>query len=50
MRLRELFCTILLMAMCLTTPQSVQADETQGTVKDVDICVYGSTPAGIMAA
>ncbi|MBR1498729.1 MAG: FAD-dependent oxidoreductase [Bacteroidaceae bacterium] len=30
--------------------QDVRAEEAQDTVKDVDICIYGSTPAGIMAA
>ncbi len=50
MKRQGLFCTFLLVAMCLTVIQDVRADETQGTVKDVDICIYGSTPAGIMAA
>ena len=50
MKRQRFFCTILFVAMCLMTSQNVRADETQGTVKDVDICVYGSTPAGIMAA
>ena len=50
MKRQGFFCTFLLMAMCLMTSQNVRADETQGTVKDVDICIYGSTPAGIMAA
>ena len=50
MKRQGFLCTLLLMAMCLMTFQDVRADEAQGTVKDVDICVYGSTPAGIMAA
>ena len=50
MKRQGFFCTFLLMAMCLMTSQNVRADEAQGTVKDVDICIYGSTPAGIMAA
>ena len=50
MKRQGFFCTFLLMAMCAMTYQDVRADEAQGTVKDVDICVYGSTPAGIMAA
>ncbi|MBO7119700.1 MAG: FAD-dependent oxidoreductase [Bacteroidaceae bacterium] len=50
MKRQGFFCTILLTAMCLVTSHDVRADETQGTVKDVDICIYGSTPAGIMAA
>ena len=50
MKRQGFFCTLLLMAMCVMTYQDVRADETQGTVKDVDICIYGSTPAGIMAA
>ena len=50
MKRQGFFCTFLLVAMCLTVIQDVRADETQGIVKDVDICIYGSTPAGIMAA
>ncbi len=50
MKLHEFFCAVLLTAMCLATSQNVRADEPQGMVKDVDICIYGSTPAGIMAA
>ena len=50
MKRQGLFCTFLLVAMCATVIQDVRADEVQGTVKDVDICIYGSTPAGIMAA
>ncbi|MBQ7528272.1 MAG: FAD-dependent oxidoreductase [Bacteroidaceae bacterium] len=50
MKRQGFFCTFLLMAMCAMTYQDVRADEAQGTVKDVDICIYGSTPAGIMAA
>ena len=50
MKLQGLLSTFLLTAMCLMTFQDVQADETQGTIKDVDISIYGSTPAGIMAA
>lgn len=50
MKRQGFFCTILFVAMCLMTYQDVRADEAQGTVKDVDICIYGSTPAGIMAA
>ena len=50
MKRQGFFCTILLVAMCATVIQDVRAEEAQGTVKDVDICIYGSTPAGIMAA
>ena len=50
MKRQGFFCTFLLVAMCFTVIQDVRADETQGNVKDVDICIYGSTPAGIMAA
>ena len=50
MKRQGFFCTFLLMAMCLMVIQDVRADEAQDTVKDVDICIYGSTPAGIMAA
>ena len=50
MKRQGFFCTFLLMAMCLMTSQNVRADEAQGTVKDVDICIYGSTPAGIKVA
>ena len=48
MKLQGFFCTFLLTAMLTTLVQGVRADE--GTVRDVDICIYGSTPAGIMAA
>ena len=50
MKRQGFFCTFLLMAMCLMVIQDVRAEEAQDTVKDVDICIYGSTPAGIMAA
>ncbi|MBP3711541.1 MAG: FAD-dependent oxidoreductase [Bacteroidaceae bacterium] len=50
MKRQGFLCTVLLTAMCLATSQNVRADEPQGMVKDVDICIYGSTPAGIMAA
>ena len=50
MKRQGFFCTFLLVAMCLTVIQDVRAEEAQDTVKDVDICIYGSTPAGIMAA
>ena len=50
MKRQGFFCTFLLVAMCFTVIQDVRADEAQGNVKDVDICIYGSTPAGIMAA
>jgi len=50
MKRQGFFCIFLLVAMCFTVIQDVRADETQGAVKDVDICIYGSTPAGIMAA
>ena len=50
MKRQGFFCTFMLMAMCLMVIQDVRAEEAQDTVKDVDICIYGSTPAGIMAA
>ena len=50
MKLQGFFGALWLMTMCLVASQDVRADEAQGNVKDVDICIYGSTPAGIMAA
>ncbi len=50
MKLQGFFGALWLMTMCLVASQKVRADEAQGNVKDVDICIYGSTPAGIMAA
>ena len=50
MKRQGFFCIFLLVAMCFTVIQDVRAEEAQDTVKDVDICIYGSTPAGIMAA
>ena len=50
MKLQGFFGALWLMTMCLVASQDVRADEAQSNVKDVDICIYGSTPAGIMAA
>ena len=42
--------SFLLSAACLISTLNVQAEEVTTTEKEVDICIYGSSPAGIMAA
>lgn len=57
MQTKGFFYALMLFAVCFVSAQDVRADEPQplplqggGEAKDVDICIYGSTPAGIMAA
>ena len=52
MKITRLLCIGTLSAVCLAPAQRVFADEPEAgtTTTDVDICIYGSTPAGIMAA
>ena len=50
MKTRGLFYSFLLSAACLISTLNVQAEEVTTTEKEVDICIYGSSPAGIMAA
>ena len=49
MQVKGLFCSILFVATCLVPVQNVSAEE-ENSETLYDICVYGSTPAGIMAA
>lgn len=50
MKTRGFFYSFLLSAACLISTLNVQAEEVTTTEKEVDICIYGSSPAGIMAA
>ena len=50
MKTRGFFYSFLLSAACLISTLNVQAEEVATTEKEVDICIYGSSPAGIMAA
>ena len=47
---RNTISGIALLIMFAVLRPAVRATETDVTPKTVDICVYGSTPAGIMAA
>ena len=50
MKATKVLFACLLTAVCFMSAQEICAEENTGMVKEVDICVYGSTPAGIMAA
>lgn len=50
MKTRGFLYSFLLSAACLISTLNVQAEEVTTTEKEVDICIYGSSPAGIMAA
>lgn len=50
MKWKSILCSCLLATACIVPTQSAFANETTAVAKDVDICIYGSSPAGIMAA